>query len=368
VSLRGLLGRLALAGASTVLVALGAEAALRLAGWTPERHRAPAHLHATRTPLTLDCYPTNPRGYFDVDLRDPAVRARYESLGLPRLETVARRAPYAVEVRLNTLRFRDRELGPKPAGVTRVMVLGDSFTEGQGVREADTLPRRLERLLDPGGSGRVEVRNCARRATDFPELFRNFEALLPFEPDVVVQAMVLNDAERAPAFEARQRYLNDWIVDQSRWADPAAPAFGFFDSRLRAFAGEAARRWRVGRESTRWYHDMYGPPNAEGWSRTQEYLREMDRRMRARGGRFMVALWPLLVGLDRGYPFEDVHRTLDAFLAGAAIPHVDLLPVLRGRRPAGLWVYPVDMHPNEEANRLAAEAVAPAIRPLLPSR
>ena len=366
--MRGLFGRLALAGASILVVALAAEAALRLLGWTPERHRAPAHLHATRTPLTLDCYPTNPRGYFDVDLRDAAVRQRYESLGLPRLETVARRAPFAVEVRLNALRFRDRELVAKPAGVLRVMVLGDSFTEGQGVREADTLPRRLERLLDPEGSGRLEVRNCARRATDFPELFRNFEAILPFEPDVVVHAMVLNDAERAPAFEARQRYLNDWIVDQSRWADPAAAPFGFFESRLLALAGDAARRWRVGRESTRWYREMYGPPNAEGWARTQGYLRAMDARMRQRGGRFVVALWPLLVGLDRGYPFEDVHKTVDAFLTGAAIPHVDLLPVLRGRRPADLWVYPVDMHPNAEANRLAAEAVAPAVRALLPTR
>src|SRR4029450_13321816 len=154
------------------------------------------------------------------------------------------------------------------------------------------------------------------------------------------------DAQRQPAFEARQHSLNDWIVDQSRWADPAAAPLGFFDSRLRAFAGDGGRRWRVGRESTRWYGDMYGPPNAEGWSRTQGYLREMDRRLRERGGRFMVAVWPLLVGLVRGYPFEDVHRTLDAFLTGAAIPYVDLLPVLRGRRPAGRWVYPVDMHPH----------------------
>jgi lysophospholipase L1-like esterase len=363
-----LLGRLALAGASVLFVALAAEAALRLLGWTPERHRAPAHLHATRTPLTLDCYPTNPRGDFDVDLRDASVRARYASLGLPRVDAVARRAPFAVEVRLNALRFRDRELSARPPGVARVMVLGDSFTEGQGVREADTLPRRLERLLDPGGSGRVEVRNCARRATDFPELFRNFEALLAFEPDVVVHAMVLNDAERAPEFEARQRYLNDWIVDQARWEEPDAPAFGFLDSRLLAFAGEAGRRFRVGRESTRWYRDMYGPANAAGWTRTQGYLREMDGRMRARGGRFVVALWPLLVGLDGSYPFEDVHHTVDGFLSAAGIAHVDLLPALRGRRPADLWVYPVDMHPNADANRLAAEALAPAVRPLLPSR
>jgi lysophospholipase L1-like esterase len=370
VSLRGLLGRLALAGASAFAVALAAEAVLRAAGWTPERHRAPAHVYAARGQLMLDCFPTNPRGYFDVDLRDAAVRERYERLDMPRLAAVARRAPFAVEVRLNALRFRDGELGPKAPGVTRVLVLGDSFTEGQGVREADTCPRRLERLLDPapGKGATFEVRNCARRATDFPELFRTFETLLAYEPDVVVLAMVLNDAERSPAFEARQPYLNDWIVDQARWADPAAVPPRAFESRLLSFAGEAVRRWRVGGESTRWYRDMYGPANAEGWARTQGYLREMDRRLRERGGRFLVAVWPLLVGLDGAYPFEDVHRTLERFFREAGIAHLDLLPVLRGRRPADLWVYPVDMHPNAEANRLAAESLAPVVRALAAGR
>jgi hypothetical protein len=362
------LGRLALAGGSVTLVALLAEGALRAAGWTAERHRAPARVYGARRQVLLDCFPTNPRGYFDLDLRDPVVRARYEGQGIARLAVVARRAPYAVEVRLNSQRFRDAELTPRPPGVTRVMVLGDSFTEGQGVREADTCPRRLEHLLNTGGGRRWEVRNCARRATDFPELFANFEGLLAWEPDLVVHAMVLNDAARAPEFEARQRYLNDWIVDQARWADPDAPPPSPWAPRLLAFGQEAVRRWRVGRDSTRWYRDMYGEPNRAGWERTQGYLREMDRRMRARGGRFLVVLWPLLVGLEGGYPFEDVHRTLDGFFTSAGIAHHDLLPVLRGRRSSDLWVYPVDMHPNEEANRIAAESVAPVIRRLMDER
>jgi hypothetical protein len=90
----------------------------------------------------------------------------------------------------------------------------------------------------------------------------------------------------------------------------------------------------------------------------------MDRRMRERGGRFLVMVWPLLVGLDRGYPFEDVHRTLGEFFTAAGIAHHDLLPVLRGRRPESRWGSPVAMHPNEEANRLAAESLAPVVRSL----
>src|SRR5437867_1299821 len=36
------------------------------------------------TTAGLDCYPTNPRGYFDLDLRDPATRERFEALRVRR--------------------------------------------------------------------------------------------------------------------------------------------------------------------------------------------------------------------------------------------------------------------------------------------
>jgi len=62
---------------------------------------------------------------------------------------------------------------------------------------------------------------------------------------------------------------------------------------------------------------MYAEANREGWERTQAHLRDMDRRMRERGG-----------------------------------------------PPASLWVYPLDHHPNEVAHRLAAESLAPAVRAL----
>jgi hypothetical protein len=70
------------------------------------------------------------------------------------------------------------------------------------------------------------------------------------------------------------------------------------------------------------------------------------------------------VGLEGGYPFEEIHRKLDDFLRQSGILHVDLLPVLKGRRSESLWVYPVDMHPNEVAHGLAAEAIAPPVRDL----
>jgi len=318
--------------------------------------------------VALDCYPTNPRGYFDVDLRDERTRARYRDVGVARVDEVAPRAPFAVELRFNSLRFRDREFPPRRPGVRRVMVLGDSFTEGEGVKATDVYPRVLERLLNTG-PGRWEVLDCGRRGADFPELYRSFEAILAYDPDIVVYGMVLNDPVQTASFHSRQAYLNDWIVDRSRMLEGRKPRrFGFFESRLTAYLREQVEDFRVGRDTTQWYMDMFGEPNREGWEETQAYLLKMDRSMRERGGSFLVALWPLMVGLDGRYPFEGVHQTIAGFCQRSGIVERDLLPTLRGRAPASLWVHPVDLHPNEIAHRLVAASLAPAVRALAPDR
>ncbi len=341
------------------------ECALRVAGFAPERYSSTARVFAPGWRVALDCYPTNPRGYFDVDLRDTATRARYREAGVSRVDEVATRAPFAVELRFNSLHFRDAEFGPRRPGVRRVMVLGDSFTEGEGVRAADVYPRVLERLLNAAEPGRWEVLNCGRRGANFPELYESFETMLPYDPDIVIYGMVLNDPVQTSAFHARQAYLNDWIVDRSRMVEGRAPErLGFFDSRIAAYVGERVRSYRVGRDTTRWYLDMFAEPNREGWQETQAYLVKMDRSMRERGGSFLVALWPLMVGLDGRYPFEAVHETIGRFCRASGIAERDLLPALRARPVASLWVHPVNLHPNEVAHQLVAAELVPALRRL----
>jgi hypothetical protein len=359
---RELLSSAALAAASLLAILVAVELALRLFGYVPRRVQASARMVDPRWRMLLDCYPTNPRGYFDVDLRTPESRERYFHLAPHRYDHVARRDPYAVEVDYNSLRFRDVEPAPKPAGVIRVAVVGDSFTEGEGVKEADTYPRVLQRLLEAGG-GAWEVVNCGRRGADFPALLDAFRDALKYDPDVVVYGMVMNDADRSPEFSARQKYVNDWILDRGDRLDGKdPPELRLADSRLEALVADRVETWRTSRETSRWYHDMYAEPNRAGWERTQGYLREMNETMRDRGGHLLVASWPLLVHLEGDDPFAEIARTVERFCLADGIAHHDLRPAFRGRRTESLWVHPVDMHPNELAHRLAAEDLAATVR------
>jgi lysophospholipase L1-like esterase len=350
-----------------VIAALGlVELALRLGGYGPAAFEHTNRIANRGRTVLLDCYPSNPRGYFDIDLHDPATFEHYRAIGLSRLDGAARLTPFAVERRYSTQQFRSPEIGAHPPGVVRVAVIGDSFTEGMGVKQEDVYPRVLHRLLDTGAqAGRWEVLNCGRRGYDFPALHDLFLSVLAFEPDIVVYGMVLNDAVRTEEFQARQAYLNDWILDRGRmYRDGGEPRLRPWDSRLIAFARDRVESYRVGRDTSRWYRDMYGPPNRAGWERTQALLRDMRQRMEARGGAFLVASWPLLVGLEGRYPFADVTDIIGRFLLSAGIRHHDLLPALHGRPSASLWVHAVDHHPSEVAHRLVAESLAPVVRSL----
>lgn len=358
---RAWLANLALALGSIVFVLVLVEGTLRLAGYAPERQLATRRMVDAGWTRLLDCYPSNPREYFEINLHDAGSRQRYFSIAPHRFDAIARWHPWAVLSRYNHLRFRDLPPEPRGPGVYRVVLFGDSFTEGQGVKERDTVARVLGDLLEERQPGRFEVRNCGRRGLDFPDLLEGFEDALQYEPDLLVYALVLNDAVRPPEFQARQSYINDWILDRERLPDETSAPPGLFRLRTWDLVADRVSAWRVGRETTRWYVDMWGEGNPEGWRRTREIMRDMDRRVNRGGGRFLVAAWPLFVGLEGPYPFTAAHETIGRFCRGAGIPWLDLLPVFLGHPSSDLWVHPVDRHPNEVAHRMAAEALLPVV-------
>jgi lysophospholipase L1-like esterase len=306
----------------------------------------------------LDCYPTDPRGDFDLDLRDAATRAKFEALGVRHVEDCARYAPHAVELRYNSIQFRDREPPPRRQGIRRVVVIGDSFTEGQGVKEEEAYPRVLEAALNAQGRG-WEVFNFGRRGADFPALEHTFDEVLAQDPDVVVYGMLLNDCETSAPFRARHPFITESLEGPRRklvmMSGP--PRFG---ARTALFVRRRLDQYRLDRGMRAWYAELYGEANREGWARTRASIERIHRRMALRGGRLVVATWPVLAHFD-DYPFRAAHDTVERFCHASGIAWVDLLPAVEGRMAQDLWVHPHDPHPNALAHRLVAELLAPIV-------
>lgn len=344
---------------STVLSLLSAEVALRVLGIAPERYRQPVHLETEDKRHGVDLYPDDPRGYFGLDLRDPALRAELVREGLTEVEARSERTPFAVRGRYSAELCRGGDIPPRDPARARVLVIGDSFTEGQGVHEEDTFVAQLGVRIPE-----AELLNCGRRGYDFPRLREWLDLRMPLGPDVVVYAMVLNDPHQSEAFHARQAYLDDWIVDRRRMfasGDGSPPPW---EPRLFSLLADRIEGARVAAETERWYRDMVGPENEEGWQRTLDDLSAMDETVRAGGARFVIALWPLMTRLH-DYPFEDTHRTIVEALEARGLTVLDALPAFRDEDATALWVHPADHHPNERGHRIFAGAIEPAVRAAL---
>lgn len=99
-------------------------------------------------------------------------------------------------VATNRFGFREREWEmPRPAGLVRVMVIGDSLTFGNAARVEDTYPKVLERLLHEHRSAMsVEVINTATQGwnTDNEEAFLRDEGIT-YQPSIVIVGFYPND-------------------------------------------------------------------------------------------------------------------------------------------------------------------------------
>ena len=110
-------------------------------------------------------------------------------------------------VRVDSREFRGREHQPKQEGTYRIGVIGDSFTEGQAIRNLeDRLSNLLEKQLRARFGPNVEVYNCGKGGwetghhLDFLTGYQDY-----YQFDEVILAYFMNDiADLVP--------IGDWPV------------------------------------------------------------------------------------------------------------------------------------------------------------
>ena len=94
-------------------------------------------------------------------------------------------------VSLNSLGFRDREIGPKDPGRYRIAIVGDSFTFGNGVEEPDRFSNLIQGVLGP----QYEVLNFGHPGNNLPDHLIELDLVLKLSPDFVLLQLYENDFE-----------------------------------------------------------------------------------------------------------------------------------------------------------------------------
>lgn len=237
----------------------------------------------------------------------------------------------------NSRGYRDAEFRiPKPAGLYRVVAVGDSTTLGLGVPEGfNTYPKVLERTLRTRTGRRLEVLNLGVGGYDPEQAAEVLRTEGPaLEPDLVLLLVSLNDLDRRAdggvqaALDAAHAHLD--VGAAGGLASVLARSRLWFVVRHRLAAAPSAQT--AGAEAA--------TPLEVGLERLAAYAETHD-----------VPVWAfLLPGLDgpfARYAHGEVHARMGA-IAGEVpgVRWIDLLPAFEAKFANGRVLSFDGLHPN----------------------
>ena len=256
--------------------------------------------------------------------------------------SVARRGDSPVSV--NSLGFREREIGPKDPARYRIAVIGDSYTWGQGLEERERFSNLLGDFLGP----HYEVLNFGTPGHKMADHLDELQRVLKMSPNFVLLQMYINNFEtptmRRPSTYAADPspWMQQWIVYRllsDRWAQ-LQEAVGLTDS----YVSYMARHLR----------DPNSPDARESFGN----LRRFFDTARAAGVPSGAVLFPeadAMGPFGTNYPFDYLHDHVKAVCAAEHVHCLDLFALFSTfPDPQSTWISPADAHPNAPTNRRAA--------------
>jgi lysophospholipase L1-like esterase len=278
----------------------------------------------------------------------------------------------------NSLGFRDRDhTVAKPAGVYRIVVLGDSIAAGLHVeRNEDVFPPILERLLNQAGR-RAEVINLAVSGYNTQqevEMLR--DKGLQYHPDLVLVAYTMSSREHLDGdilktlLEAEQQQggvssarVDSWLVKSALYRfvrfrvlaprrPPPAPTA----------AAAAAAGGTVGDGAgPQHYLDLVSADTVAPYFGV---LRDLASRQHFQ---VLIAVFPRFVRSFGYYTFGRQHQFVGDLAKQNGFARVDLLvPFSDCRKASAEPISSDNFHPSPYGHRCAAAAITRAVLALPP--
>lgn len=295
------------------------------------------------------------------------------------------RSEFDHPISINSLGLRGPEVTlPKPPGSFRILILGDSFTEGKQVSFEETFARQLEgRLAAALPDRQWEVVNAGVSGYGTADEIKFFEAYgHDLGADLVILGFfigndVMNNAlspffawKNGELVENPVRPLSRAQIMRSRTAEFLTSHFHFVQflrDRLRELHG--SRRPAEENEPTVAddSENASDPRDANGWAFSDALVGRLRGLVAESGAGFLLVAIPTRLQVDIaqrdpekgpiGAEVDWPQRLLAAFARSERVPFLDLLPALRdGARTAPAY-YQIDAHFNARGHSIAADEI-----------
>jgi len=255
---------------------------------------------------------------------------------------------FALHTRLNALGCRDKEWNiPKPNGVRRIALVGDSYTYGWGIKNTrDRFPDRIQAMFDQQTPGQIEVMNVAKPGWGTGDQVRPIrDIIVLYGVDEIVLCYVPNDIEKL-------------IPTTDDFNPTRPPDYYLINLDASPLLDYLYRRLYLPRVPTvKGYHDWLADGIADPniWAAHTAQLNEIASICREHNVTLRVVLLPFLRTGGTKFDAARFHTTLRHFFSASGIPVVDLLPIISGYEISDLVVNGHDPHPNELAHQVFAE-------------
>ena len=281
---------------------------------------------------------------------------------------VEQKANEAYTYQSNQWNLRDKDYpSPKPPGRKRILMVGDSFTFGQGVKDgAKIFPELLESQLNalqiasaPSGT---DILNGGLPGSLTDEWLRVWEATSEqFDPDVLVIVFFLRDGTRTASGPEFFDRIREEIAEINTFSRRYRYSYLY-----RLYRDGKDREKVASLYGARFQAAYFGAEHqVSEWRRAKANLLELRNLARARQTRVGLVVFPILVELAEPYPFQAITDLVVAFARDNDFPVHDLLPDFMGRNAPDYWVSSLDQHPNERAHALVAERLEPFLLELM---
>jgi hypothetical protein len=279
-------------------------------------------------------------------------------------------------MQFNSFGMRDVEPErPKPKGVCRLLIIGDSVTYGSGVRQEAIFGYRMrERLAaihaGPGPSGvandggacspgqRIDVVITAIPGWNTLEQERFLRVnLRAIEPDLALLVYVDNDRfADNPLVRANKKAetvgerLYRGLIIRSRLFEHVAFVY---KSRVAGADDESLQQWLRFLNSQKSGHEPFSKSDP-GWRRSRQALQKIRSLLASSGAKLVIVSYRIpTVGAP------EATEALKRLSAKSGVPVYDTLEYFEGRPLEDLVNRPgVDLHPNAEAHDVLAERFA----------
>jgi hypothetical protein len=222
-----------------------------------------------------------------------------------------------------------------------ILVVGDSFTYGHGLRYEDTFIYLLEQKLQDKSQA-VSLLNFSKRGIDAEEVLSIYRRLKDTIPhDAVLYGLHINDLIKFPtSYIISNPMCIPWLVERSK-------GFDFIAKKIYKYS---IRKYRI--------KQLLDPElfTEHHFDKKLQALVTLNETVKSKGMRLTVVLLPILVDLQQ-HTFRPLYDGIKKSLDRAQIDYIDLTECLDNFNDSDVWVLPFDQHPNKIANKVFADTL-----------